>query len=90
MDSKCSGALQTAVNFLVETIVSSSVLLCFHVYGKTILGPDKNPSLFQWCELHGLYKVTVISQKFSSSIAAIMSPGQNMMPPSVQFVVLKG
>lgn len=73
MDSECAGALQTAGNLLVETIVSFSVMLHFHVHGKTILGHDKKPSLFQWCESLGLYKVSVISQEFSSSTAAISS-----------------
>lgn len=31
-------------------------------------------SLLRWCDSLGLYKVTVISQKFSSSIAEISSP----------------
>lgn len=74
MDSKCSGALQTAGNSLVKTILFFSVLLRFHVYGKTILGLDKNHSLSQWCESLGIYKVSVISQMFSSSIARISSP----------------
>lgn len=73
MDSKCSGAVQTADILLVKTIVFFSVLLHFHVYGKTILGFDKNHSLFQLCESLGIYKVSVISQMFSSSFAAISS-----------------
>lgn len=74
MDSKCSGAVQTAGNSLEKTIVFFSVLLCFHVCGKTILGLDKNHSLSQWCESLGIYKASVISQMFSSSTAAVSSP----------------
>lgn len=72
MDSKCYEALQTAGNFLVKNNCFLS-LFTFMYMARLFLVLIRT-TLFQRCDSLGLYKVSVISQKFSSSIAEISSP----------------